>query len=60
MAAIMKLKGLILNEAELRDFERHVEANLHIFVSRGFIRKGEMRNGVRVWLPQSRDQRSAA
>lgn len=56
----MKLKGLILNEAELRDFERHVEANLHIFVSRGFIRKGEMRNGVRVWLPQSRDQRSAA
>ena len=36
-AVIGKAKGLVLNEAELRDFERPAGANLHLFASRGFI-----------------------
>jgi hypothetical protein len=45
----VKEKGLVLNEAELRDFERHTGIGMHNFVSRGLVQKGELRNGVRVW-----------
>jgi hypothetical protein len=50
LAAILaREKNLVLNDAELRDFERHTGIGMHNFVSRGIVRKGEMRDGVRVW-----------
>jgi hypothetical protein len=48
-AVLVKEKGLVLNDAELRDFERHTGIGMHNFVVRGRIQKGEMRDGVRVW-----------
>jgi hypothetical protein len=48
-AILVKEKGLVLNEAELRDLERHTGIRMHNFVSRRIVRKGEMRDGVRVW-----------
>jgi hypothetical protein len=48
-AILVKEKGLVLNEAELRDFERHTGIGMHNFVSRGHVQKGELRDGVRVW-----------
>jgi hypothetical protein len=48
-ALLVKEKGLVLNEAELRDLERHTGIGMHNFVSRGIVKKGEMREDIRVW-----------
>jgi hypothetical protein len=48
-ALLVKEKGLVLNEAELRHLERHTGIGMHNFVSHRIVRKGELRPGVRVW-----------
>jgi hypothetical protein len=48
-AIVAKEKCLVLNESELRDLERHVGISMHNFTVRGIVRKGELRDGVRVW-----------
>jgi hypothetical protein len=48
-AILVKEKGLVFNEAEIRDFERHTGIGMHNFTSREIVQKGEMRDGIRVW-----------
>ena len=50
---VMKAKGLDLGETELSDLRRLICIGMQRFLSKGRVKQGEMRDGVRVWrLPE--------
>jgi len=46
---VMKAKGLELDKAGLFQLRRHICIGLQRFLSKGRVKQGAMRNGVRVW-----------